>query len=253
MVFRNRDDLLEKLWEEGILSESCIDDFAKIREKLNEPTKTVMSYLGDIAALLIEKGLDTNYGVFGGYGVLTQLAGAHGDSIIPLWRGSEDIDMFGTAEILKSIRGGYRISNDRPSPNIPNKHTVKINTADGAEPETRIDFILTPQNSKRYETEEIVLMGIHVQTSTPLELVRSKIDFATKESKQLQDVYAMLSVLEKRSVEPKEIASELQRHKAITLYNILVAENGRKYAGVRLGITASDAYIKDLKSALKLK
>lgn len=250
MVFKNRDDALQADMESGQLT---IEDATRIlleQNKISEPTRTVVGYVTDIAAVLRKYQLDGQYGVFGGYAVLAHLVSRFGDSVIPAWRGSNDIDMFGTIEVLNALRATYIVTNDRPSPNLDDKVTLKIVVKSSDEIECKIDYLL-PKGSRPYQIEEIPVLGVPIVVATPIDLIKAKMGAAATERKQMLDIESLLGVIEYRQLKPKQVAAEFSRPQAQELYNLIVRTND--FNAVRLTTGPSPGYLNNLKHCLKDK
>lgn len=202
MTFRHLEDHLR---------EEDVSPYLELFEGLQEPTKTVFGYALDIASHLDFHKLSDHYTLFGGYAVLSNLMDAFGDSVAKVWRGSTDVDMAGNHDVLNSIRSGYHISNDSPSPNIPNKRTLKLGL-DG-EKKCKIDFYLGEDHHGRYGTSKVNRhFGTPVVVVKPEFIVREKLKIPEGELHHYGDILAMLSVLEKQGYSPKQVM-EILNHK----------------------------------------
>ncbi len=247
MVFKNRDDLLQARMENLELTDADIGDIIREQNKVQEPTKTIIGYVTDIAALLKGYRLDQQYGIFGGYAVLAQLVSRFGDSVISAWRGSDDIDMFGTMDVLNAIRSSYTVTNDRPSPNVSDKVTLKVFAPDEAE--CKIDYVFAKKSGQAYQTEVIPVLGVPIVVSKPLDLVKAKIELAQGERKQLADVESLLGVLEYRRTSVDNVSAALSTPLARQLYQHVVKLTD--FEPVRLTTGPSLKYLRDLKQELK--
>lgn len=254
MTFPNRDSFLEDAWKAGQLTEKQLDAILEVPTKVSEPTRTVIGYLTDISALFAKLGYSTDHGIYGGYGVLAQLVSKYGDPIIPVWRGSDDIDMFGTIDVLNMLRSVYDVQNDRPSPNIDAKFTLKIKTKDDLRNEKnalcKIDYSIMSKGVPRYATETIHVLGVPIVAATPLALVRSKLEVASKEAEHLEDIYSMLGVLEYRNERPENVTAILDDNEARRLQDLFLL-NPHYVRRSRLDTAASPSYVDTLKQKLE--
>lgn len=252
MAFAYRDGFLTDANAQSRLSDENLLTVLDTPGRLTEPTRTVIGYVCDVSALLKGCNLEQRYGIFGGYGALAQLVGRFGDQVIQLWRGSEDIDMFGCMDVLNTLRDSYDVFNDRPSPNIADKVTLKLRTRDGTEDGCKTDFVLyQPGEKPPYDTEAITVLGVPVMAATPLHLIKSKLEPALSEEKQFEDVESMLGVLEYRGLPPRELAGYLGVHDASKLYGLL---SQRQYDwGGRMNTGPSDRYTGELLKELRGK
>lgn len=201
MAFKHLEDSLV----EG--SSENLGKWLDFHSKLHEPTRTVFGYALDIAAYLSSVNLSNEYAIFGGYAVLSHIMQEHGDDVAVGWRGSSDVDMGGSARVLQAIKSGYQIKSCLQSPNIPDKATVKL-TEEGEE-ECRIDFYCGDFNARYGQSVNNTHFGVKMNVINPLYIISGKILTPVDESQHIEDILAMLNVLERREVTPKDIVGGL--------------------------------------------
>jgi len=235
---------------EDNLSNEQIPPYLEFLKGLQEPTRTVLRYTLDIATTINSKKLLEKYSVFGGYAVLSNLMDAFGDSVAKVWRGSEDIDLGGDYDVLNVIRSGYNVFNDFPSPNIPDKRTLKLKIP--KEKECKIDFYLGDV-SKEYGCSQVNShFGIPLRVVKPEYVIRGKLKISEPEMKHYGDILAMLSVLEKQGKTPADILKILDHKEIEDLQRrIVIAEN--KFSKDRFGFFPNETFSKSLKRELHLK
>lgn len=249
MSFKNRDDHLVSRVQNGELSEGKLEEILIIVDSTPEPTKTVLSYIGDITSLALLYELNEQQYVFGGYAVLSHLVSRFGDQIIPIWRGSDDIDMKGTIEVLNALRSAYAVKNDRESPNLENKITLKLGSKDDVSV-CKIDYVfMNNGDDSEDKVETIYVLGIPLRVATPLSLIQAKLELAEKEETHYLDVLHMVGVLEHRGTEPEAVAQGLNRKQREKLYEQVKRYSDRKAERIDLG--PSGDYIKSLKDKLR--
>ncbi len=252
MTFKIRDDYLANRLQ-GDLTEADLEEIFRIVDRTPEPTKTVLGYIGDISALTILYDLDKQQHLFGGYGVLSQLVSRFGDRIIPVWRGSDDIDMQGSRGVLNALRSTYDVTNDRESPNLENKITLKLGPKGNVDTaECKIDYTLMKDGDtfSEADVETIYVLGIPVRVATPSRLIKGKLEPAEHEESHFLDVLHMVGVLEHRKIGPGVLAYELDREQKAKLYELakryVLSENGK-----RIDLGPSGRYLRELKDTLK--
>ncbi len=235
---------------EDNLSNEQISPYLEFLKELQEPTKTVFRYTLDIARTLNSNNLLEKYSVFGGYAVLSNLMDAFGDPVAKVWRGSKDIDLGGNHDVLNAIRSGYHVFNDLPSPNIPDKRTLKLDIA--GEKECKIDFYLG-NVSKEYGCSQINHhFGIPLPVVKPEYVIRGKLKIPEPEMKHYGDILAMLSVLEKQGKTPTDILKILD-HKEMKDLKEKIATAEREFSEDRFGFFPGEKFSRDLKRELHLK
>ena len=239
MVFQNL---------EGRLTEEHIETYVDIMEDIENPTKTTLGAALDIAVVLKNTGLEHQYALFGGYAVLAHLVDKYGDGIILSWRGSEDIDMIGSVHVLNAIRSNYNVTNDRQSPNVSDKRTLKIQPEYA--PEVKIDYT---QGSLDY-TEEKEIFGIPITVLEPFTLVRGKLRPAIDEEVHRSDIIGLLGVMDHRAkrdnkYDPEEIAKQLNPEEVNLLCDAI--RGYEPWNEERITIGPSKEYTDMLKKALK--
>src|SRR3989344_1132899 len=239
MTFHN----LEKRVTELGLEEEYLELF----DKLKLPTKHALAYLLDIGALLEENGLKNSYAVFGGYAVLTQLMRVLGPKIALAWRGSEDIDLYGTERIVGALNGEYKVVSDNASPNIAKKRTIRLLTREAnPEPELKVDFSTRVHD---YAINEIDIMGVPLSVVSPLSLVKGKTHLAVKDEKHLTDVLNLLWILEHDNVSPETTYFGFNQKQRKELKEVVI--KGREMCKPqRIGFTPSMKYLSDIKKNL---
>ncbi len=252
MKFKNKDDLLTKRLDSGNISEKDLDEILTIEGKLAEPTKTVVNYLRDIASMAELQQIDDNYVIFGGYAVLAHMIRQHGNAIAEFWRGSDDIDMTGDITLLNSIRSQYFVSNDRASPNLKGKRTLKIISRgepdETGKGECKIDYFQRDFDIE--DTEKIDILGIPIRVFKPSMLIKSKLSVYKSENKQMIDIYNLLGVCEHRELGAKRLVQKLSQTEAQELYGFIKnLENGEFVA--RLSTGPSEQYTADLRTRLQ--
>jgi Trp operon repressor len=235
---------------EDNLSDGHISPYLGFLKGLQEPTRTVLRYTLDIASTLNSNELLEKYSVFGGYAVLSNLMNAFGDSVAKVWRGSEDIDLGGNHDVLKAIKSGYHVFNDLPSPNIPDKRTLKLDI-DG-EKECKIDFYLGDV-SKEYGCSQVNShFGIPLRVVKPEYVIRGKLKISEPEMKHYGDILAMLSVLEKQGKTPTDILKILNHKEMENLQKrIVIAE--QEFGKDRLAFFPNETFSEKLKRELHLR
>ncbi len=210
--------------EERVIEAGQEEDFFFVFERLAEPTRTTLGYALDIAQLLKENGLQDQYMITGGYGALMHLLGVLGERSAVTWRGSEDIDMFGSIDVLRALQANYRIKENRESPNLPEKGTLILATKELLAPEkdVRVDFSMKnnlytddgrgrfkPTIKGLYQPAKKVIFGVEVSVADVPSLIRSKAPLAAKEGdeflKQKIDVMNLLWVAEQERISHKDI------------------------------------------------
>ncbi len=252
MKFKNKDDLLTRKLDRGDISEKDLDEILAIEGKLAEPTKTVIEYLRDIAAMAELQHLDNNYAVFGGYAVLAHMIRQHGNAIAEFWRGSDDIDMVGDIILLNSIRSQYFVSNDRASPNLKGKRTLKIisrgEVDETGKGECKIDYFQREFDIE--DTEKIDILGIQVRVLKPSMLIKSKLSVYKSENKQMIDIYNLLGVCEHRELGAERLVQKLSQTEAHELYGFIKNLENSEFVA-RLSTGPSDQYTADLRTRLQ--
>ena len=199
MAFRHLEDSVQE-------SQENTDAYLSLFGDLKEPTRTVLAYTLDLATYLKSVGLQEDYMVFGGYAVLSHLMKTHGEGFAKLWRGSSDIDMAGTLNVLHAVKRGYSASSDFPSPNVTDKRTIKL--TEDKEKECKIDFYLGDRQAldERFDKPEVnVHLGIPLNVVSPLRLIKGKLQTPAEQPEHAIDVMSMLGVLQGRGHTPQEI------------------------------------------------
>ncbi len=235
MAFSNLEDRLDVARYESYLS---------VMDDLKDPFKTAFSYALDMACVLDTNQLREEYALFGGYGVLTHIVDRFGEKIIPIWRGSNDVDMLGTIKALTALKSFYLFKSDLPSPNLENKRTLIIQGETG---DYKLDFCVTSSEDLSAK-EERSIWGVPVSVISPVCLIGNKILLAKDESKQKEDVLQLLGILEYRGMRIPEFVKDLNAEKRTSLYDLLMNVSP---AGNRVNIGASEDYTKSLKVYLR--
>src|SRR3989344_4475715 len=235
MAFSNLEDRLDVAQYESYLSVMC---------DLKDPFKTAFSYALDMACVLDTNQLRGEYALFGGYGVLTHIVDRFGEKIIPIWRGSNDVDMLGTMKALTALKSFYPFKSDLPSPNLENKRTLIIAGETG---DYKLDFCVTSSEDLAAR-ENKSIWGVPVSVISPIRLIGNKILLAKDESKQKEDVLQLLGILEYHGMEVPDFVKDLSSDKRISLYDLLM---GVSPEGNRVNIGASEDYFKSLKVYLR--
>ncbi len=232
--------------EEHLLETENIDKFERLNQRLCEPTKTVLSYVLDIGALLDKENMRFAQILFGGYGVLAHLAASYGEDIASLWRGSSDIDMGGNDNVLRLFHRAYTVTSDRPSPNLHSKRTLKIEAP--SEHECKIDFYQGPQ--ARFDGEIRRFFSIPLHVASPLSLIKEKVGLANEEETHGQDIVALLSVLERRGTDPHDVEHKLSTEEKRMLHGVLKTFYGTTH-NRRMSVAPSRTYKNELDRLLK--
>ena len=239
MAFKHLEDNLE---DEHVLP------YLEFYRELQEPTRTVLGYALDIASYLDAQGLSEKYAIFGGYAVLSHLISAFGDSVAKVWRGSTDIDMGGNHTVLNSIRSDYHMSNDLPSPNIPHKRTLKLDTT--GENECKIDFYLGNPDEKYGDSRINSHFGIPLRVVKPEFIIRNKVYTPENELHHYGDILAMISVLEKEDYASEQIIKILTHEQSTELQKRIVRAE-KEFSKDRFGFFPGKRFTDDLKRALR--
>ena len=233
---------------EDSLGDSEIGSYLDFQATMQEPTKTVLSYTLDLAGYLNTHGLSTNYGVFGGYAVLSHLMDSFGEPIAQVWRGSSDIDMGGDIKVLSSIRAGYHVTNDNSSPNIPDKRTLKLDT--NGEGECKIDFYLGDVHRKYGPKQINKHFGIPLRVVKPEYIIKGKLMTPLEEHQHCGDILGMLAVLERQGCSLDYLPGILSHEEADALRTRIVIGE-REFSRDRLGFFPSEGFSTELKKKLR--
>jgi hypothetical protein len=233
--------------EDRIAETGRIDEYLDVFARLQEPTATVLRYTLDIAVALEETGLQHQYVVHGGYASLAHLMGIFGEKIALVWRGSQDIDMAGTERVLSTLKKYYEVTNDQPSPNLPNKRTVKLKTrTTPPEEEVKIDFSMYDQP---LNVTTRTFFGITLPVRAPFALLQSKL-YCPPEDKQTIDMTNLLYVLEHEGMQPQEIVRQLKQEELRRFQQVVY--NGPLMTGnQRMALSPSIGFSNNLKLALR--
>lgn len=235
MAFPNLEDRLDIAQYESYLS---------VMNDLKDPFKTAFGYALDMACVLDTNQLRREYALFGGYGVLTHIVDRFGEKIIPIWRGSNDVDMLGTMKTLSALKSFYLFKSDLPSPNLENKRTLIIQGETG---DYKLDFCVTSPEDMA-ACEDKLIWGVPVSVIRPINLIGNKILLAKDEAKQKEDVLQLLGILEYGGMGIPEFVKDLTREKRTSLYDLLM---NAVPEGSRVNIGASEDYLKSLRGYLK--
>jgi len=236
---------------EDSLEGENMPSYLEVFGELQEPTKTVLGYTLDIASFLNRVGLQKEYGLFGGYAVLSNLMSTFGEGVAKTWRGSDDIDLAGTLEVLNSIRSGYNLTNDRLSPNLPSKRTLKLEKCEGEE-ECKIDFYEGDVALKYGSVGTNTHFGIPVSVVRPEFIIRNKTYTPEGETQHNEDIMSMLSVLQKQEIDPKKVVELLNREESESLQRRIVKSESLSVKD-RFGVFPDKEYLVVLKKGLKKK
>lgn len=212
---------------------------------LREPFKTALGYALDMACVLSTNQLGGEYALFGGYGVLTHIVDRFGERIIPVWRGSNDVDMLGTMKALTALKSFYHFKSDLPSPNVEHKRTLIIQGETG---DYKLDFCVASPEDLVAAREDKQIWGVPVSVVRPISLISNKIILAKDEAKQKEDVLQLLGILEYRGMKVPDFIRDLTPEKRISLYDLLVHTATEES---RVNIGASEDYLKSLKGYLR--
>lgn len=232
---------------EDTLSDENVLPYLGFHEEIQEPTRTVFGYALDIGSHLDSQNLSDRYVIVGGYAVLSNLMDAFGDDVAKIWRGSTDVDMAGDKQVLNSIRNGYSISNDRKSPNIENKRTIKLDT--GGEKECKIDFYLGDSESKYGLSRMNEHFGVPLNVLRPEYIIGGKLKTPEEEIKHYGDILAMISVLEKKGENIQDYLS-IFSHEDIDEFRKRICVAQKEFSKGRFGFFPSLNYMKALKKEL---
>ncbi len=221
------------------------NEVGKIKDRI---VRNTLLYLLDSAQNFSNIGLNDQYALFGGYGVLAHILDYSGESLISQWRGSSDIDLAGTERIINAFYQFYNVTNNRPSPNLSDKNTIKIIKGDN--PECKIDFVYLKND---FRTEQKKIYGIPITVADITYLIKSKLKIDGNEKdkwKHEQDVMNLIGVLYHSDKSVKSFVEEFGLDQRTRLHRIMINPNGWKS---KEGVIAlpSDGYVKDLKKALK--
>ena len=194
--------------EDCVVENGQIDLYTKVLELTKGPARLVLPLTLDIASYLQKEGLQDQYILFGGYAVLSHLMSVRGEEMAANWRGSEDIDMAGTEQVVRAIKSGYRVTSDRPSPNLQDKRTIKLSVEQttGIEEECKVDFYTGHFEDKFFPPETNTHFGCELRVSNPLSLIKSKLYTPNREVVHSEDITRLLSVLEHRDYSPEQIS-----------------------------------------------
>ena len=238
MTFKRLED---RLPEEGY------EDYIDIVDDLRDPTKTVFRYLLDMVTSIESVDLKREYTVFGGYAVLTHLIAQYGDKIVKLWRGSSDIDVAGSVNVLNLLKSFYNVESDFISPNIVDKRTVKLRIPD--EDLCKIDFTLD-EDQGSYQREEKYILGIPINVAGPYALIKHKLIPAQDETNHCIDIIKLLGILEYRKDSIENLTNNLDPNERKILREVIIETRG-KASNKRMTAEPSDSYLSQLKSELR--
>ncbi len=231
---------------EETLTDEQVVPYLEFCKELQDPTKTVLRYALDIASHL-NSLRQTNYAVFGGYGILSHLMNVFGENVARAWRGSTDIDMGGSHKVLNAIRSGYHMSNDSLSPNILDKRTLKLDLE--GEKECKIDFYLGNPKEKYGPSQTNVHFGVPLKVVRPEYLIRGKLKTPIQEFHHYGDILGMLAVLEKQGHSPGEVIKILRHDEAGELQERIVTGE-RQFSRDRFGFLPGKEFSDELKRQL---
>lgn len=244
MTFKHFDDyLLER--------PDTLEEALGILESIPEPTRSITECLGDMSVALATWNLGAEYDIVGGYAVLAHLVSRFGDRIIPIWRGSKDIDIVGSQRVLNALHAIYSLKEEWLNHNIKDKCTLRIPSARGSDQECKIDFVLDEKVYKRpHETEEIMVLGFPVHVLTPLALIKGKLEAVKSGEKHLTDIVHLLGVLEHRRAVPEDIVKALNSKERRLLYGCLSDGFDPHACNTRINIGPTPTYVRSLRSEL---
>ena len=97
---------LEKRLEESGKWADLTTTLTVIRERVSEDYARTLCYFLSIISDL-EQNQIRDYAVIGGYGVVLHLVNRLGEGMLPLWRGSDDIDLGAQSLSVESLLKGY--------------------------------------------------------------------------------------------------------------------------------------------------
>lgn len=232
---------------EDTLTEDDIPLYLEFGSNLQEPTRTVFGYTLDIASHLYTRNLSNAYTVFGGYAVLSHLMNIFGQDMAKIWRGSSDIDMGGNQAVLGSMKEGYHMLSDSPSPNIPHKRTLKLDI--NGENECKIDFYLGDATRKYGQSQTNLHFGVPLRVVRPEYIIKGKLKTPIDQFHHYGDILGMLAVLEKSGHSPEKIWRVLD-HAEIDELQTRITFSERQFSRDRFGFFPSEDFSKRLKKEL---
>lgn len=240
MGFYNKDNYLESATTEGLLSEADLDKVLALYDKIDQPVRSLLELAGDISVTLLQRDLQKNHCIFGGYAVLAHLVDRFGDQFIPAWRGSDDVDIIGTEDVLHALEDRFKIKASRLNHNV-NKYSLFV---PGDKEETyKIDYVARQLPA----CEEVTVLGVPLQVMAPLPLIQSKLAPAQTQEKHRVDVIHLVGVLEDRDVSPRNVAKQLHLPQRRELYDVLQLGFD---PNSRVSVGPTPAYARDLRTEL---
>jgi len=241
MTFQHVEEALVNLPDE------CTEKYLEVFGDLQEPTRTVLGYALDIASYLNKNLLGDDYILFGGYAVLSHLMDQFGEEVAKVWRGSKDIDMAGTQRALHAIKAGYDVRSDFPSPNLPDKRTLKL--VEDAEAECKIDFYTGDMERRFYSPELHKPFGISLRVCDPLSLTEGKLLTPEDEVIHSVDIMRLLAIMEKRGYSPEEISRFFTADQKADLIE-RIRKGYEATRGERIGILPGGEFMGELERIL---
>ena len=233
---------------EDSVGETRVDDYVNLFRSLHDPTKTVLGYTLDLGAYLKSVDLDDSYALFGGYAVLSHLMKEQGENFAAVWRGSNDIDMAGSFEVIRAIKAGYKVHSCFESPNLKDKITIKL--TNNGDQECRIDFYTGDFKTRFRDIEFNEHFGISLAVIDPISIIQGKLETPTEELQHAGDVMGMLYTLERRGYDPKYVSDYFSKLKKVRLLRERIKIGKNRFMRDRLGLFPSDPYFDELESRL---
>jgi len=231
-------DLEQRLRELGTL-----EQFNRDMQRVKDDVRPVLTTLVAIGNKIHECGLQEEYVLYGGYGVLMHLVNALGTEAIPRWRGSSDIDLIGNERIVQALKGYFNVVSDRPSPNVKGKRTLRIKV-DEAEKSIKLDMKFA---EKPEEIATVELYGLSIKVPTLLSQFKMKLRLERQLVRDNQDVLNLLGVYYLNKGSSAELVGNLDMLERKNLYRILTEGFIRE----EVLIEPDKRYLSSLKSTLR--
>lgn len=230
---------------ENIVAETGnIEQFLGVVGRLKDPTKQVLPFALDIGAYLSGQGLGNEYAFFGGYAVLSHLMAARSKDIASFWRGSDDVDMAGSDAVLRSLKIEYLVSNDRVSPNLEDKRTLKVDLGGY---ECKVDFYNGDYQTRFGPIESNEHFGVKLNVINPISLIKSKLLTPVREIIHSGDIARLVGVIEHRGIDPKEVTKKFSpSERAIFLKRLKEGYEHILQEGLEIDMVPTRSYKKEL-------
>ena len=238
---------------EDMLTEQGIDLYSEIISNMKEPFVSIFNYLLDITSFLDSEKLKSEYKIIGGYAVLTHIVDQYGEKVIPKWRGSKDIDIIGSDRVHRALKREYNILSidDRPSPNLLNKRTIKIKNDENTEFEgCKIDFVSGDQNLISEYQEEKKILEIPIMVTNSLGLIKYKLAVTKEELEHKEDILKLIGIMEQKGQSVSHLVDNIDHTQRESLYNLLKEETGPS-ENVKFSFDPNIDYLRLLRASLK--